>query len=174
MDYSKGKIYQIVSEHTTDVYIGSTIQPLSTRFSQHKCHKNTLAIQIINAGNARIELIEEYPCQSKKELVHREGKIIKESECINKLVAGRSMKEYYEDNKDAIRLMNKQWRENHKEEQKEHRKKYYQENKAEILRKYKEYVEKNKEKIAKRKKQWADKNKERVAETKKKWYNNKK
>ncbi len=36
-NYQNGKIYKIVSSQTPLVYIGCTVQKLSTRFSMHKC-----------------------------------------------------------------------------------------------------------------------------------------
>ena len=35
-DYSKGKIYKLVSNKTDDVYIGSCLMTLSTRLSKHR------------------------------------------------------------------------------------------------------------------------------------------
>jgi predicted GIY-YIG superfamily endonuclease len=36
MDYKNGKIYAIRSHQTDEIYIGSTTQSLSKRFSNHK------------------------------------------------------------------------------------------------------------------------------------------
>ena len=35
-DYSKGKIYKLISNHTDDIYIGSTCDLLSKRLYKHK------------------------------------------------------------------------------------------------------------------------------------------
>ena len=35
-DYSKGKIYKIISDHCELPYIGSTIDPLEDRFDEHQ------------------------------------------------------------------------------------------------------------------------------------------
>ena len=40
--------------------------------------------------NCKIELVENYACNSKEELNAREGFYIQNNECVNKLVAGRT------------------------------------------------------------------------------------
>ena len=51
-------------------------------------------------SNFYIELYEEYSCGNKYQLNRREGEIQREIATINKNKAGRTMKEYYVDNKD--------------------------------------------------------------------------
>ena len=48
--------------------------------------------------------------------------------CINKCIAGRCQKEYYEDNKTRILEINKEWAENNKEKNIEYHKHYHVEN----------------------------------------------
>ena len=95
MDYANGQIYAIRSHLTDQIYIGSTAQPLHKRFYQHKTHSNTCtSLEIIKHGDAYIELLENFPCQSKKELNRREGQHIRNSEnCVNKNIAGRTPQE---------------------------------------------------------------------------------
>ena len=90
--YQKSKIYKICSTKTESVYIGSTYQTLKSRFSGHKStHKSgkkkiTSSI-IFNYGveYAYIELLEEYPCNSRDELLKREGELMRTMKnCINK------------------------------------------------------------------------------------------
>ena len=61
-----------------------------------------ISCDIIDRGNYPIFLFENYPCNSRDELTTREGQIIRkyehECECVNMCIAGRSKKEYYEDN----------------------------------------------------------------------------
>jgi len=105
-NYENGQIYMIWSPHTDKVYIGSTTQPLHKRFHDHKHNhrSSTTAQEIIDCDDARIELIEDYPCANKGELNKREGQLIREraSDCVNKIVAGRTRAEYRQDNREAI------------------------------------------------------------------------
>jgi len=114
-NFQNGKIYKIVNKDESMVYIGSTTQPLSKRFSQHRtdykrwksgeAKKSTTSFEIFeNCGveNARILLIEKYPCKDKSELAKREGEITLKTHCVNKVIAGRTKKEYYKANKEQI------------------------------------------------------------------------
>ena len=49
-----------------------------------------------------IELYENFPCDNKEQLNNREGKVIREIATLNKNIAGRTIKEYYEQNKENI------------------------------------------------------------------------
>jgi hypothetical protein len=100
--YSQGKIYKLTSSQTDKVYIGSTIRSLNDRFSNHKSHyKSWLKSQmhkitsydLLQYEDVKIELIKEFPCETKKELEKEEGKLILENNCVNKHVAGRTKKE---------------------------------------------------------------------------------
>ena len=44
MDYKKDKIYQVLKNVNDEVQIGSTIQPLTKIFHEHKCRANTYRI----------------------------------------------------------------------------------------------------------------------------------
>ena len=58
-----GRIYKITSPNTDKVYIGATKNPLSRRFTEHKAKRNNCSSKIIiEAGDAKIELIEEFIC----------------------------------------------------------------------------------------------------------------
>ena len=50
--------------------------------------------------NWYVELYENFPCYSKEQLNKREGEGIREIGKINKQIAGRTHKEWYEDNKE--------------------------------------------------------------------------
>ena len=106
-DYKQGKIYQIWSPQTDRVYIGSTTQPLHKRLDDHKSNIRTnskicSAVEIIKLGDAKIELIEEYPCENRQQLTRREGQIIRDHKdtSVNVVIPGRTDKEYYEDNRE--------------------------------------------------------------------------
>jgi len=110
-DYSKGKIYKIVCHETEEVYYGSTVQTLSKRLSQHReYNKSCSSRQIIDRGNYSIELVKDFPCNSKKELLREEGIFIRNNECINRCIAGRTKQEYFNDNKDRRTVYFKEYR----------------------------------------------------------------
>ena len=168
-DYTKGKIYCLRSHQTDDVYVGSTVESLSNRKAKHKnAYKRFLngksnyvtSFEIIKYDDCYIELIEDCPCENKEQLSKKEGEYIRNMDCINKYVAGRTVKEYREDNKEKIKEKAKEYRENNKEKIKE----YYEDNKEKIKEKAKEYRENNKEKIRESKKKYRENNKEKIKE----------
>ena len=134
-----------------DVYYGSTTQPLSKRMSAHRCgnHIKPLADKY-GLENLKIELVCEFKCETKEQLNKEEGKYIRNNKCINKEVAGRTKKEYIEENKDIISERNKKYREENRDKYLEKKKEYYEANKD----KMKEYYEANKDKITEYKKQY--------------------
>ena len=110
-NYQNGKIYQVVDIAYEQCYFGSTIDTLPNRFKGHK----TTYQQYLNGNkrkytslfdmfdkfgieNCKIELVENYVCSSIAELHKREGYYIKNNDCINKNISGRSAKERYNDN----------------------------------------------------------------------------
>ena len=104
--YQESKIYIIKSNQTDKIYIGSTIQSLNKRFSDHKSSRNkTTSKNIMIFGDAYIELLEQYPCNSATELFRKEGEyiLLNKENAVNKCVAGRTPKEYIIDNADKIR-----------------------------------------------------------------------
>ena len=156
-DYQKGKIYSIRSHLTEDVYIGSTCNRLSDRMAQHRYDaKNNIGSckskTIFDFEDAYIELIEDYPCENREQLNRREGEIIRATICVNKGIAGRTKKEYNEDNKEAIAEQKKQYREDNKETITEQKKQYREQIKEETKEYNKQYRLANKEKIAEQRK----------------------
>lgn len=69
----------------------------------------------LGVDNFYIELIEQCPCNSKEELRSVEGKHIREIGTLNKQIAGRTQKEYYEDNKEEWTMRCRERYENNKE-----------------------------------------------------------
>ena len=137
-NYQNGKIYKIWSLQTDKIYIGSTTDTLSRRLAGHKqdfkrdcsCYSK----DILKYGDAKIELIETFPCNIKEELYAREGHHIRLNKdfIINHNIAGRTDKEYF-----------KERYQNNKEKIKNKSKVYYENNKINILEKSKEkYQEK--------------------------------
>ena len=103
--YAKGKIYKITSEHTDKIYIGSTIQSLKRRLEGHERDfksedKHVSSQKLITLGVVKIELIEAYPCESKRELHARERHHIEanKSMCVNISIPTRTRNEYREEN----------------------------------------------------------------------------
>ena len=174
-NYQNGKIYSIRSHQTDDIYIGSTTNPLSKRFYQHKSKYNkwvngskdyTSSFELFKYNDVYYELIECFPCNSKDELHKREGEITRETEnCVNKFIAGRTVREWRDDNKEVIKEKSKEYYENNKEKVKENRKEYYENNQEVIKEKMKERYEQNKEKL----KEYYEQNKEKLKEKIKKY-----
>ncbi len=148
-DYSQGKIYKIVSPNHTKVYIGSTVKTLDDRFSNHKSRHNCCSTEIIDVGDARIELIEFFPCFDKAELEDREGEVqlMDWDGCVNRYVAGAlrragGKKEY-----------NKAYREANADKLKADMKAYYEANTDKLKANMKAYNKANSEKINAKKKE---------------------
>lgn len=162
--YQDGKIYTIRSHQTEKYYIGSTIQKyLSSRFNSHNdAYKQFLkgkystvtSYDIIKFGDAYIELLEAYPCNNNLELHKREGELIREhrANCVNKNIAGRMRKQYFDDNKDKMKEyyktnINKIKENQHKYRMsnKDTRKEYYINNKEYFKEQTKKYYKAKKE-----------------------------
>jgi len=169
VNYKDGKIYKIVDNTNGNIYIGSTCcKLLCQRLRQHKNDYNRFingkkndmsSFVIIKNNDYYIELIENYPCDSKDELHKRERHFIKTLKCVNRSIPTRTRKEWKTDNKETLFIKNKEYRENKKKQIKESRikykgkyseylKKYYQINKDEK----KDYDKKRRKSI----KNWGD------------------
>lgn len=139
-NYQNSKIYKIIDLTNNNIYIGSTTKKLSRRLGSHTSnyklylngkYKYITSFEIIKNGDYKIELIEAYPCDRKDQLITREGYYIKNRECVNKNIAGRTkieyLREYYIKNKHA-------------------KKQYREKNKDKILAQCKIYREQNRDK----------------------------
>lgn len=82
--YQKSKVYSIIcKEDNAKIYIGSTTDSLSAKFSKHKFEskkenkKHILLYQTVqgNWDDYYIELLEEYKCSSIEELKMRENQL---------------------------------------------------------------------------------------------------
>ena len=113
----------------TKFYYGSTYEELSKRFWRHKNQYKlysegkrkypTSSFSLFDEfgeDNCKIELVEKYPCESKEDLLKREGHYIRNNTCVNKVVSGRTQQEYNEDHKEIFQ----QYYENYRKEKKEH------------------------------------------------------
>mgnify|MGYP000844560719 CR=1 FL=1 len=60
-----------------------------------------------------MELVEEYPCNNRQQLLIKEGEYIKNNECVNKCVAGRTKieysRQYHKDNAEKESEYHKNW-----------------------------------------------------------------
>ena len=145
--YKQGKIYAIRNiTDDTMIYIGSTIGNLDRRFHNHKSDcKRGLTCSLYKCIENNdwtlwyIELYENYPCNSKKELNKREGKLIRDIGTLNMNIAGRTREEYRKDNADKIKEYRKIWKEENTDKIKETDKKYRQENADKIKESKKKY-----------------------------------
>ena len=126
--YQNGKIYKITDIAYNKCYIGSTTEELSMRMARHRAsYKRFLrgdkkshirSFDLFNEygiENCKIELVEYFKCDSLQELRRREGEHIKNNDCVNKYLAGRTMKEYKQDNKDIIDKYLKEYYKSNKE-----------------------------------------------------------
>ena len=185
VNYNNGKIYKIepVVEHDeSEIYIGSTTKKyLSQRMDNHrrsykqwkngKHHKITVydIFEKYNIENCQILLLETVNCNTKDELLAREGHYIKTLKCVNRCITGRTKKEYAEDNKEKISEYQKQYYNDKKQDLLEYRKQYYNDKKQELLEQKKQYYIDNKNKIMEYKKNYYQKNIEKVKEKDKKY-----
>lgn len=174
-NYGKGKIYTIrCKTDDTLIYVGSTIQSLAVRWGGHKKNSkrepyiNSLIYKTVNGKweNWYIELYELYPCSCKEELSRKEGEIIRLIGNLNMNIAGRTDKEYREDNKEKI----KEYREVHKEKIAERKKIYYEDHKEYITVYKKAYSETHKEEKAEYDKKYREDNKEKKSKNDKAYY----
>lgn len=178
--YKNGKIYKIlcVDGH---YYYGSTIQRLYERLSSHKKLSKTAKtvlynhINIIGWDNASMQLVEDYPCETNQQLRAKEDEYITKSKddplCLNVNRAyvsedeyKKKMKEYYEENKDAILTYSVFYREDHRDEILEKKSAYREKNRTLLCEKQKKYVQQNSERVHKAKKKYYENHKEEYAE----------
>jgi hypothetical protein len=140
VNYKNAKIYALRSNQTDDVYIGKTCEALSVRFGKHKNHfkhRDTrpyyTAFELLKYEDCYIELVKECPCENVEQLRQFEGQAIREHKCVNKNIAGRTNKEWHEDNKEHrkqykkdraehFREIDREWRKNNQDKVKAYRK----------------------------------------------------
>lgn len=93
--YGQGKVYRIVDNHG-QVYIGSTVRSLNTRYSEHKKAfrawqegkaQYCTSYEVLKSGINGIFLLEDYPCESKEQLLEREKYYVQQTpNCVNKVL----------------------------------------------------------------------------------------
>lgn len=118
VNYGNGKIYKIepiVNHDWKDIYVGSTTKWLSQRMDTHRSEYKRFRVgkcklvrvyQIFDKygiENCNIILLENVNCNTKDELLARESYYIKNFDCVNRNIPGRSTYQYYEDNKEKYK-----------------------------------------------------------------------
>ena len=91
-NYKNGLIYLITDNTNDNKYIGSTKQKLKDRITNHKCdyrnyllgkRNKVMSFDIIKNGDYKYEVLEYYPCESRRELEKCEQKWLDKIDCIN-------------------------------------------------------------------------------------------
>ena len=178
--YKNGKIYQLlcIDGH---YYYGSTVQRLYERLSTHKNLSktdNTVLYNHINTigwDNVSMELVENYPCETTQQLRAKEDEYITQSKddslCLNvnrayvsKDERKEKVKEYYEENKDAILAYSVQYREENRNEILEKKLMYREQNRTLLCEKQKEYAQQHPESVHEARKKYYEDHKEEQAE----------
>jgi len=184
VDYSKGQIYKLCCKNVDiqDEYVGST-----TNFKQRKkAHKNNcynandrkydLNVYKFIRDNGGFEnwdmiLIEEYSCNSKKQLESRERYWIEKLKCsLNSSLPTRTVKQYRQQNKEKYKQHSRNYYERNKEKEKERSKKYIDNNKEKIKENKQKWYQNNKEKEKERSKNYKEVNKKDLTEKRKLQY----
>ena len=120
-----GIIYKL-TDNSDKVYYGSTKNKLHKRLSNHKNDGECMS-RYMDSDSMQIECIEQYYFDTdidyKPFLKKREGYYIRNFECINEKIPGRTTKEskaeYYEKNKEKIKLQSNEYYQKNKEKLKE-------------------------------------------------------
>jgi len=147
MDYTRTKIYKIMSHIGDKIYIGSTTKKhLSDRMAQHRYGykqwkegkiRKVMSFDLFDeygVENCIIILLESISCNTKDEKNAKEAHYIRTSTCVNKTIPGRTDKEYQRDNKEKIQEYQRKYMEDpvHKAKYSEHQKNYYMRNKERL------------------------------------------
>lgn len=167
-DYSRAMIYELFVDGLEMVYVGSTTQTLKQRLAEHKYYFKTNGAGaskiLFTLGEVQIRLIEAFSCSSKTELEIREGFYIKQRNCVNMCVAGRTRDKWYLENRDKILEKAKEYKLENKDKILEQRKEYRLENIDKISEKNKEYQLENKDKISEYGKEYRLKHRDKILE----------
>ena len=165
--YNEGKIYKLTSSETNKIYIGSTCNTLYKRFSSHKANskneskkaKSCKSNEMFKYADIKIELIENFSCETKAELLKREDEII------------RQFRDIAVNVNIAINVnMPIRDEEKLKKYMAEYNKKHYYNHHEEQLKRSEEYRHANNDKVKESQKAWRDINKEAEAERNAKYF----
>ncbi len=120
----RGIIYSLSNE-LGQLYIGSTTETATIRFSKHKNaykrFRNGLPVSMCSAFTVfsncqpnevpKMDILEELAINSRADLLRREGHYIRENAAVsvNKLVAGRTKLEHYRDNAEQLKQKSREY-----------------------------------------------------------------
>ena len=114
--FHNSKIYKLTDNTNNQVYIGSTVQTLKQRLQGHKSGAKTskegcgcASKSIIDNGDYKMELLEEFSCENKRELLIKEQSYIDKYDCINKVNSHTDPKERYLLNRDKILIKKREY-----------------------------------------------------------------
>tara|TARA_Y100000780_G_C13571941_1_gene373298 strand:- start:63 stop:626 length:564 start_codon:yes stop_codon:yes gene_type:complete len=133
-------------------------------------HHYVTSFKKIELGDVEIELVKKCPCNDKEELRKIEGEFIRNNSCVNKVIAGRTKREYRQENAEKIKQQLKEIYEKNKEKYKENQNIYYELNKERILHGRRQYRSKNEELINNKQREYYEQNKERRRKDKREYY----
>lgn len=159
VNYQNGKIYTIRNQNDPSlIYVGSTSNTLSQRLNSHKqqskCkYQIPFYQQIEDWSDWYIELYENYPCNNKEELNKREGEIIRQIGTLNKVIAGRTQKERYVEDKERINQVQREYREKNRERLREGYRKFREKHRERLKEVNRKFREENREKIYEKKRE---------------------
>lgn len=154
-------IYSLYDHLDGLCYIGSTTKSIEWRLKKHeskyKCYVNGTyskflsPFKILRNGDYDISLLKQVEVSSIQKLREIEGDFIKKTDCVNKLVAGQTRKQYRDRNKENIKNKGKIYYEQNSESIKNKQKLYYEQNSEVIKEKQRQYEQRNKERTKQRK-----------------------
>lgn len=148
--YNNSKIYCIRNHTSDDIYIGSTTQTLCQRMAEHRSRvKNNIKphyllyqkMKELGVENFYIELVEECPCDNLEQLRKKEGEYIRTMGTLNRIISGRTDKEYQIDNKEKIKTNKQVYHQNNKDKLNKRSNDYYYDNKDDLLQARAEVIE---------------------------------
>ena len=180
-NFQLGKVYKLTNKIDNKIYVGSTCKSLSQRLQGHKDKSKENPTQPVYAhinnikwDNVDIVLIENYPCDTKKELLYRERyyiellkselNTIKPIESTDERLLRHRIRSSLQrqNNPEATRIRNHNNYHKHIEKRKEQGRKYYQANAEKIKEQHKIWCEKTREKINEQLKIRYENNKESI------------
>ncbi len=158
---TKGIVYRVYSELGPLFYLGCTKKTPEERLKGHikdylrqgllMNKTSKLLFKEYGVENCKIEVLEEYEYNEKRDLILREGYYqrlhMDNPNMVNRQIEGRSKEQWYLDNKQKTLDRIKKNYENNKESKIKYQKEYNQENQNKIKEYQKEYRELNKDKL---------------------------